>query len=200
MNKSYVKNKCPDLRLSRMALTVAALTFSAAAVLTGCHGDAKFEPEQLGELTIEGGDYISGQPYLVTLKDAADIKAKIGTLSKINPVTGEEAGEFEWFYTVPLHYFTDYTIDYEKVGTITEQFTAVSSHGNEFSYTRELKQTDPYLADQWHIYNIGQNPYGMVKPPLTSFPLCTVLQAGITFRSICFRGGFTIPYGFCPIL
>ena len=166
MNKSNVKNKCPDLRLSRMALTVAALTFSAAAVLTGCHGDAKFEPEQLGELTIEGGDYISGQPYLVTLKDAADIKAKIGTLSKINPVTGEEAGEFEWFYTVPLHYFTDYTIDYEKVGTITEQFTAVSSHGNEFSYTRELRQTDPYLADQWHIYNIGQNPYGMVKPPL----------------------------------
>ena len=166
MNKSYVKNKSPDLRLSRMALTVAALTFSAAAVLTGCHGEAKFESEQLGELTIEGGDYISGQPYLVTLKDAADIKAKIGTLSKINPVTGEEAVEFEWFYTVPLHYFTDYTIDYKKVGTITEQFTAVSSHGNEFSYTRELKQTDPYLADQWHIYNIGQNPYGMVKPPL----------------------------------
>ena len=75
MNKSNVINKCPDLRLSRMALTVAVLTFSAAAVLTGCHGEAKFEPEQLGELTIEGGDYISGQPYLVTLKDAADIKA-----------------------------------------------------------------------------------------------------------------------------
>ena len=171
MNKSNVKNKYPDLRLSRMALTVAALTFSAAAVLTGCHGDAKFEPEQLGELTIEGGDYISGQPYLVTLKDAADIKAKIGTLSKVNPVTGEEAGEFEWFYTVPLHYFTDYTIDYEKIGTINEKFTAVSIHGNEFSYTRELKQTDPYLADQWHIYNIGQNPYGMVKPPLKQIDL-----------------------------
>ena len=171
MNKSNVKNKYPDLRPARMAAVAAALSFTAASVLTGCHGDAKFEPEQLGELTIEGGDYISGQPYLVTLKDAADIKAKIGTLSKINPVTGEEAGEFEWFYTVPLHYFTDYTIDYEKVGTITEQFTAVSSHGNEFSYTRELKQTDPYLADQWHIYNIGQNPYGMVKPPLKQIDL-----------------------------
>ena len=93
MNKSNVKNKYPDLRPARMAAVAAALSFTAASVLTGCHGDAKFEPEQLGELTIEGGDYISGQPYLVTLKDAADIKAKIGTLSKINPVTGEEAGE-----------------------------------------------------------------------------------------------------------
>ena len=76
---------------------------------------------------------------MVTLKDAADIKAKIGTLSKINPVTGEEAGEFEWFYTVPLHYFTDYTIDYEKIGTINEKFTAVSIHGNEFSRTEPVR-------------------------------------------------------------
>ena len=132
MNKSNVKNKYPDLRPARMAAVAAALSFTAASVLTGCHGDAKFEPEQLGELTIEGGDYISGQPYRVTLKNAADIRAEIGTLSRVNPVTGEEAGEFEWFYTVPLHYFTDYSIDYEKIGTINEKFTAVSIHGNEF--------------------------------------------------------------------
>ena len=171
MKNKNIKNRCPAFRPARMAAVAAALSFTAASVLTGCHGDAKFEPEQLGELTIEGGDYISGQPYRVTLKNAADIRAEIGTLSRVNPVTGEEAGEFEWFYTVPLHYFTDYSIDYEKIGTINEKFTAVSIHGNEFSYSREIKQSDPYFADLWYIYNIGQNPFGVVNPPLKKVDL-----------------------------
>ena len=171
MKNKNIKNRCPAFRPARMAAVAAALSFTAASVLTGCHGDAKFEPEQLGELTIEGGDYISGQPYRVTLKNAADIRAEIGTLSRVNPVTGEETGEFEWFYTVPLHYFTDYSIDYEKIGTINEKFTAVSIHGNEFSYSREIKQSDPYFADLWYIYNIGQNPFGVVNPPLKKVDL-----------------------------
>jgi subtilisin family serine protease len=173
MKNSSMKNRCPDLKPSRLALTLAALSFSAA-VLIGCHGEARFnhdpdpapDPEQPGELIIAGGDYISGQPYLVTLKNAADLRAKIGTLSKINPVTGEEAGEFEWFYTVPFQYFTGYEIDYKRLRTVKEQFTAQGIHGDEFVYGRELRPTDSYLADHWHIYNIGQNPYGMVNPPL----------------------------------
>ena len=59
MKNKNIKNRCPAFRPARMAAVAAALSFTAASVLTGCHGDAKFEPEQLGELTIEGGDYIS---------------------------------------------------------------------------------------------------------------------------------------------
>jgi hypothetical protein len=174
MKNNDLKNKCQNFKQSRLALIVAALTFSTAAALTGCHAEAKFnhdqdpqpDSDQPGELRIAGGDYISGQPYLVTLNNAADIRAQIGTLSKINPVTGEEAGEFEWFYTVPLQYFSGYDIDYERLRTLKEQFTVAGVQGNEYIYRIEIRPTDPYLADQWHIYNIGQNPYGMVNLPL----------------------------------
>ena len=56
MKNKNIKNRCPAFRPARMAAVAAALSFTAASVLTGCHGDAKFEPEQMGELTIEGGD------------------------------------------------------------------------------------------------------------------------------------------------
>ena len=45
MKNKNIKNRCPAFRPARMAAVAAALSFTAASVLTGCHGDAKFEPE-----------------------------------------------------------------------------------------------------------------------------------------------------------
>ena len=67
MNKSNVKNKCPDLRLSRMALTVAALTFSAAAVLTVLSLAAC---KNSGEQTVSNGSSEASEVSVVSVSES----------------------------------------------------------------------------------------------------------------------------------
>ena len=112
-----------------------------------------------------------------------ELRADHGDLIAVNPVTGENAGENEWFYILPEEYFTSYELNYgsddddgnngetNSLKAFTETFRVTLGDGK----TQEVKQTfavtDPLFPDQWHLYNVGQNPYGVTDPPLKKIDL-----------------------------
>ncbi len=156
-------NRKQKIRNTALLTALAA----SAMVMAACGGHSGHGSSHEDEgLRIEGGDALSGRPYRVTLTGATELSASMGTVSKINPVTQEEAGENEWFYVVPAAYFAGYDLDYEEVKSLSVTFRAISGDGKISEYQQQLKITDPLLADQWHLYNIGQDPFSVDLDPV----------------------------------
>lgn len=154
--------------MKNRSLSKIAFAVAAALTLGACGGHHHHDSgdSQSDALTLTGGDYVTGKPYLVTAKDATALSCRNGSLSKTNPVTGEEAGDGQWYYTLPEEIIASYARDYDGVKSYTETFTVTDAEGNASEQSRTLELTDPLMADQWHLYNVAQNPFQVGKAPL----------------------------------
>ena len=152
--------------ITKNAAAVLAVIL-AGTMMTGCGGSKSGSSGDNLVLEFKGGDYLSGKPYLVTAnKSLRELSCSNGTVLKVNPVTGEEAPENQWFYVLPEEYFTSYDLDYDREKSYIERCRGSLTDGADMEAEKELALTDPLTADQWHLYNIGQNPYGVTEEPV----------------------------------
>ncbi|WP_406037367.1 S8 family serine peptidase [Succinimonas sp.] len=179
-----MKSACNKvLRITSIAAAVAAMLLAGAA-LSGCK-DSKNRTNEDVKLTVtEEGDLVTGKPYKIMAdRHLQELRAVHGDLTAVNPVTGENAGENEWFYVLPEEYFTSYELNYDDAGdgddsgehnslkAFTETFHATLEDGKTREVQKTFAVTDPLFPEQWHLYNIGQNPYGVTDPPLKKIDL-----------------------------
>ncbi len=127
-----------NMKRFSFAKTAAALVLILAGtvMMTGC-GGSKSGNSSGDNLVLEfqGGDYLTGKPYRVTAnKSLQEISCAYGVLSKVNPVTAEEAGENQWFYVLPEERFTSHDLSYDELKSYTERCRDNSfrrlGHGN----------------------------------------------------------------------
>lgn len=135
----------------------------------------------------EYGDIFSGRPFLLSyakqqetepLSDYGEkdtglqpfrIQAEFGDVSDTHPVTGAEAPEGTVYYTVPerVLYATQ-----DGYG-FTEKFTVYDEEDNHTEFTMNVgadtRHGDPVFPDQWHIRNIGQNPFSFITGPVSGY-------------------------------
>ena len=163
-----------NMKRFSFAKTAAAVmaVMLAGAMMTGCGGSKSNSSGTNVALEFKGGDYLTGKPYLVTAnKSLREISCSYGVLSKDNPVTGEEAPENQWFYVLPEEYFASYDLDYDGLKSYTERCRITLSDGTDTEAQKELSLTDPLTSDQWHLYNVGQNPYSVALDPVKGIDL-----------------------------
>ncbi len=170
------------LRTARIAAAVSAMILAGSS-LSGCKDSKNLSNDEVKLEIAEEGDLITGKPYKIRAsRHLQDLRAEHGDLTAINPVTGEHAGENEWFYVLPEEYFTSYELNYDSdidssdnngndgeansLKAFTETFRATLSDGKTRETQETFAVTDPLFPDEWHLYNIGQNPYGVTAPPL----------------------------------
>lgn len=123
----------------------------------------------------EYGDLYSGKPYLIRYPAAADavksadtpeIYAEYGEISRVHPYTGEPAPSGSVYYYVPESVLNGMSSPY----SLTEKFTIVYGDGSRNVFTLELgaksPDGDPLFAEQWHLKNVGQNPFGVDVSPV----------------------------------
>ncbi len=157
--------------ITKNAAAVLAVIL-AGTMITGCGGSKSGSSGDNLVLEFKGGDYITGKPYRVTAnKSLRELSCSYGVISKENPVTGEQAPENEWFYVLPEEHFTSCDLDYDGVKGYTERCRGTLTDGSDMESETELSISDPLLADQWHLYNIGQNPYGVSSDPVKGIDL-----------------------------
>ena len=147
------------------------------------------EPEVIKDTVIslsvaEDGDMFSGKPYVFGYTIAAadgsnganispefNIEAKYGTFTKTHPQTGKTAPDGKLFYYVPESVLGT-TPDYYY---FTEVITVTNAAGVSKSYNMkvgtESLNGDPVFTDQWHIKNLGQNPFKVRKAPVAGVDL-----------------------------
>ena len=149
-------------------LNVSVISLILSCFLASCGGGSHKGGGDAPEdaFLIENGDLMSGKPYVVTIKGAEKVDSDKGLVSKINPVTGEEGGDDVWFFTMPADYYASYTASYEELKNLNVVFSVTDRKGNVTDYERIIPIEDSYLMDQWHLYNIGQNPFGVDVDPL----------------------------------
>ncbi len=94
----------------------------------------------------EEGDPVTGKPYKIKAdRSIQELRAANGSVTEVNPVTGEDAGENEWFYTLPKEYFT-YELNYDggnnaensSLETFTETFHATLEDGQILMVKQEF--------------------------------------------------------------
>ena len=137
----------------------------------------------------ETGDMFTGKPYLLKYKnthseeaaksddeedDAIKVTAKYGEISEINPLTGEKAKSGELYYYLPEEALADTPEDFYR---IDEKLTVL--YGKQKAvYTWSLgtdnEHGDYLFTDQWHIKNLGQNPFKVAKAPVKGIDLNVV--------------------------
>ena len=182
-----MKSVCPKrLRIARIAALVSVM-FLLGTSFSGCRDSKKQVNDDVNLTVVEEGDLITGKPYRIRAdRRLQDLQAEHGELMTVNPVTGESAGENEWFYALPEEYFTSYELNYDgdsdgadsdgnssgneaennSLKAFTETFRITLGDGAVQEVKQTFAVTDPLFPDQWHLYNIGQNPYGVTNPPL----------------------------------
>lgn len=190
--------KLPVKKLT-IALYNAILLSSLAACGGGGGGDdpkPKPEPVEKSELTVtetndsdyllsisEYGDMFTGSPYVISytkkptleslMKDAPDISltAKYGVVSDMHPQTGEPAAPGTMFYYVPMSVLDSL----DNIYSLTDELTVTDSGNRVSLYKLELgaetAHGDPVFTDQWHIKNVGQNPFSVYKTPVAGIDL-----------------------------
>ncbi len=171
------------LRIARTAAAVSAILCFGTA-LSGCKDSQNRNNDNVKITVAEEGDLITGKPYRIRADcPLQEIRAEHGELTTVNPVTGENAGENEWFYLLPEEYFTSYELQYDSgnddgndgdtnsLKAFTETFRITFGDGAVREVQETFAVTDPLFPDQWHLYNIGQNPYGVTEPPLKKIDL-----------------------------
>ena len=147
------------------------------------------EPEVIKDTVIslsvaEDGDMFSGKPYVFGYTIAAadgsnganispefNIEAKYGTFTKTHPQTGKTAPDGKLFYYVPESVLGT-TPDYYY---FTEVITVTNAAGTSKSFNlkvgTESSNGDRVFTDQWHIKNLGQNPFKVRKAPVAGVDL-----------------------------
>ena len=185
--KTFLKK---EFRIARMASAVSAMILTASA-LSGCDDSKNWINDGVKLTVVEEGDLATGKPYKIKAdRHLLELRAEHGDVTSVNPVTGEEAEANQWYYVYSEENFAsdesdadnslnDHAINENAVNdeedssmkAFTETFRATLSDGR----TRKVKQTfavtDPLFPDQWHLRNIGQNPYSVTDPPLNKIDL-----------------------------
>lgn len=172
-------------RIARTAAIVSAMLL-AGTLLSGCKGSKNWLNDGVKLTIVEEGDLATGKPYRLRAdRHLLDLRAEHGDVSTVNPVTGENAGTNEWFYVFSEENFSAYepaladdtkadnavTNDADdgensSLKDFTENFRATLADGRIRKVRQTFSVNDPLLPDQWHLWNIGQNPYGVTEPPL----------------------------------
>ena len=171
------------LRITGIAAAVSAMLL-AGTMISGCKDSKKQVNDDVNLTVVEEGDLITGKPYRIRAdRPLQEIRAERGELTAVNPVTGENAGENEWFYVLPEEYFTSYELNYDgdndgadsdgnnSLKAFTETFRITLGDGAVREVQETFAVTDPLFSDQWHLYNSGKNPYGVTNPPLKKIDL-----------------------------
>ncbi len=165
--------------------------FFSSLALTACGGSSGSndnhepspkptpDPDRIIFSIIEKGDIFSGKPYVLLNSGTDDvndyqIQAKYGIVSSTHPHTGAEAPKNHLYYYVPEETLKNSDDFYN----ITEEITITSTTDPEeteiITYTigaDDLTNGDPVFKDQWHIKNIGQNPFDVDFSPVSGIDL-----------------------------
>ncbi|MEE3422161.1 MAG: hypothetical protein VZR11_05575 [Succinimonas sp.] len=75
----------------------------------------------------EEGDPVTGKPYKIRAnRNLQELRAAHGSVTAVNPVTGEKAGNKEWFYVFPKDCLTAHELNHDGTGTLimTAKLTA----------------------------------------------------------------------------
>ena len=182
----FMKNSKKSLRNFNPVLLNALLVSSMA--LTACGGSSS-EPSpgphypEIWLTEKQTGDLFTGKPYLITntgtarLKDYS-VKARIGAISWTDPLTGENAPEESFYYHVPPETLNALEESGEFYG-FEEEISVLDETGSgeimNIVLGASSKDTgDPLFTDQWHIKNLGQNPFDVALSPVKGIDLNVV--------------------------
>ncbi|WP_406037357.1 S8 family serine peptidase [Succinimonas sp.] len=188
-----MKSSCPkEIRSARIAAAVSAMLL-LGTTLSGCHDSQNRSNDEVKLTVAEEGDLATGKPYKIRAdRNLQELRADHGEITTVNPVTGENAGEKEWFYVFSEENFTSYEPNFagnsgapdndvndgadsdgekSNLKAFTETFHATLENGKTPEAKQTFAVTDPLLPDQWHLWNSGQNPYGVTDPPLKKIDL-----------------------------
>lgn len=130
----------------------------------------------------EAGDIFTGKPYVFSysIKPANGrtssgqqftIRARYGKFSKNHPQTGKVAASGQIFYYVPETVLgtTDNYYSFNETITIANSSNATETFS--FKMGADASNGDPVFTDQWHIKNLGQNPFKVRKAPVAGVDL-----------------------------
>ncbi len=130
----------------------------------------------------EAGDIFTGKPYVFSysIKPANGrtssgqrftIRARYGKFSMNHPQTGKAAASGQIFYYVPETVLgtTDNYYSFNETITIANSSNATETF--RFKMGADASNGDPVFTDQWHIKNLGQNPFKVRKAPVAGVDL-----------------------------
>ncbi len=150
-------------------LLLATAVLASVSACGGSGGGDHPNPPVHPISRIESGDMFTGKPYIFRIAERYrapeyELSAKYGVITDKNPVTGEQAEDGVYYYYVPentlntLPYFYGFT---EEI-TISD-----GEHGLvEFlELGTDAENGDPLFTDQWHLKNLGQNPFSVTTSP-----------------------------------
>ena len=129
------------------------------------------------KLTVFGeGDILTGKPYKIRAnRNLQVLQADHGSVTAVNPVTGEKAGDKEWFYVFPKDYLTARELNHDGAGNsdndskansqkaFTETFRATLPDGETLEVKQTFAVTD-MLLNGGYLYIVGPNPYDDTYP------------------------------------
>lgn len=148
------------------------LSVSVWASVSACGGSGGGDPPTPPAPPIhmvEFGDIFTGRPYVFMIplqyrSPGYELKAKYGVITDRNPVTGETAEDGVFYYYVPENILNDLPDFYG----FTEEISIINGDSENVSYITlgaESKNGDPLFKDQWHLKNLGQNPFSVSRSP-----------------------------------
>lgn len=135
------------------------------------------------------GDIFTGKPYIISYSitpslenssededsDTLTVTAKYGVITDTNPLTGEKAEIGQLFYYLPEDALKDSAVEFYRVN---EELTAVYGEKGTALYSwylgTENEHSDRLFTDQWHLKNLGQNPFSVVISPVKGIDLNVV--------------------------
>ncbi len=135
------------------------------------------------------GDIFTGKPYIISYSitpslenssededsDTLTVTAKYGVITDTNPLTGEKAKIGQLFYYLPEDALKDSAVEFYRVN---EELTAVYGEKGTALYSwylgTENEHSDRLFTDQWHLKNLGQNPFSVVISPVKGIDLNVV--------------------------
>ena len=146
-------------------------------------GSTRAITDSVISLTVaEAGDIFTGKPYVFSysIKPANGrtssgqrftIRARYGKFSMNHPQTGKAAASGQIFYYVPETVLgtTDNYYSFNETITIANSSNATETFS--FKMGADASNGDPVFTDQWHIKNLGQNPFKVRKAPVAGVDL-----------------------------
>lgn len=175
------------------AFIFTALTACGGGGGSGGAGEGSGLSESFSGITLniaEYGDLFTGQPYVLRysygtgsadtesgtadIDDLIDIRAGIGEITRFHPVTGKKAQNGTVYYYIPESVLNGL----DNFFGFTEKFTVSGIGEVPVTFSVDLGASaphgDPLFAEQWHLKNTGQNPFGVKLSPLDGIDLNVV--------------------------
>lgn len=131
---------------------------------------------------LEYGDMFTGKPYILkytvtssnssnVASDNFSITAQYGQFSRIHPQTGRTAPSGQIYYYVPESVLGTTDNYYYFTESISLTTSAGKTQKYRMSVGANTATGDTLFTDQWHIKNIGQNPFSVRRAPVAGIDL-----------------------------